>query len=611
MGCGWFHSRSLKSGAILFLLWTLGFPGFAAQIAGQGKPDDPSGKQPRSRSPELPPNPSTPPVDPKAPLSGHGGSDLPQTGGGHNDNGARPSAPVEPPQVVWRQWVDRNLFRYEPPPVSAADAHSNLPPHLLDLSLRAQKRDLYRGDVGAALTQLLHDSDDRVRGIAAISLARVGAEPGTEGLVQLLSDSHRKVRDQMLLASALADGTAEHYHLLRCAAGDTLEVGAPASGSEHDRARAVAAILLAARGEHSVPRLLGDWVLDRTVATQYRALAIQALGLAGNPDAADRLVAIARDHGEPGLIRSTAVAALGQLGVHATAPAVLQFLDERDLDTEVRTAAALALGSLVDPNDATALRSMLKAQDREGNALVARFLLLSLGQIGGRTAELRIDRMLERPSSDERTFAHLALGLAARKSGAPQTAAPLFDALRDARLLDEKCGLAVALGLTGQQRALEPLADLALRGPSPDVRAWAVTGLYLLALPGCVSVLTRVMNDDDNPDVRMQSARALARLDPVGASALIHVLHGARSPTTTERATFIEALGLTRDPTALEPLLALLKDGKAVSAERVAATLALGLVYDARTAPPTARIGEGANFLRESPEIAALLSLAE
>jgi hypothetical protein len=34
-------------------------------------------------------------------------------------------------------------------------------------------------------------------------------------------------------------------------------------------------------------------------------------------------------------------------------------------------------------------------------------------------------------------------------------------------------------------------------------------------------------------------------------------------------------------------------------------------VYDARTAPPTARIGEGANFLRESPEIAALLSLAE
>jgi hypothetical protein len=54
-----------------------------------------------------------------------------------------------------------------------------------------------------------------------------------------------------------------------------------------------------------------------------------------------------------------------------------------------------------------------------------------------------------------------------------------------------------------------------------------------------------------------------------------------------------------------------LKEGKAASAERVAATLALGLVYEPRSAPPTARIGEGSNFLRESTEVSALLSLAE
>ncbi|HET6162726.1 MAG TPA: HEAT repeat domain-containing protein [Planctomycetota bacterium] len=609
MGCGWFHSPKRSSGVVALLLCVVAGTYSPAPLFAQGKGDDGPGGKPKSRAPEAPTIPSTP-IDPKPPQPGHvGGSDLPQSGGSRNENTSKPTPPLEPTQIVWRLWLDRNLYRYEPQPVSAADAHSGLPPHLLDLSLRAQKRDLYRTDVAAALRNLLHDPDDRVRGVAAISLARVGAESNPEDVGQLLSDGHRKVRDQTLLASALADGSSEHYHLLRCVAGEAADVGATAG--DRDRARAVAAILLAARGERSVPRLLGDWVVDRTVPTQYRALAIQALGLSGNPDAADRLVALARDHGEPGLIRSTAVAALGQLGVRATAPAVLQFLEERDLDTEVRTAAALALGSLVDPNDAVALRSMLKAQEREGNALVVRFLLLSLGEIGGRTAELRIDRMLERPSADERTFAHLALGLAARRSGAPQTAAPLFDALRDARLLDEKCGLAIALGLTGQLRALEPLADLALRGSSPDLRAYAVTGLYLLARPGCVAVLTRVMNDDDNPDVRMQSARTLARLDPVGASALIHVLHGARGPTTGERAAYIESLGLTRDPTALEPLLALLKDGKAASAERVAATLALGLVYEPRTAPPTARIGEGANFLRESTEVPALLSLAE
>jgi HEAT repeat protein len=510
MGCGWFHSPKRSSGVVALLLSVLAGTYSPAPLFAQGKGDDGPGGKPKSRAPEAPTLPTTP-VDPKPPQPGHvGGGDLPQSGGSRNENTSKPTPPLEPTQIVWRLWLDRNLYRYEPQPVSAADAHSGLPPHLLDLSLRSQKRDLYRTDVAAALGKLLHDPDDRVRGVAAISLARVGTESNPEDVGQLLSDGHRKVRDQTLLASALADGSSEHYHLLRCVAGEAADVGATAG--DRDRARAVAAILLAARGERSVPRLLGDWVVDRTVPTQYRALAIQALGLSGNPDAADRLVAIARDHGEPGLIRSTAVAALGQLGVRATAPAVLQFLEERDLDTEVRTAAALALGSLVDPNDAVALRSMLKAQER---------------------------------------------------------------------------------------------------GSSPDVRAYAVTGLYLLARPGCVAVLTRVMNDDDNPDVRMQSARALARLDPVGASALIHVLHGARGPTTGERAAYIESLGLTRDPTALEPLLALLKDGKAASAERVAATLALGLVYEPRTAPPTARIGEGANFLRESTEVAALLSLAE
>ena len=608
MGSGWFNISERSSGMVALLLSVLAGTLSPAPLFAQGRGDEGPGGKPKQRAPESPSIPPTT-IDPKSPQPGYvGGSDLPQTSGARNENTSKPTPPLEPTQIVWRVWLDRNLFRYEPQPVSAADAHSGLPPHLLDLSLRAQKRDLYRTDVAAALGKLLHDPDDRVRGIAAISLARVGVESNSEDVGQLLSDGHRKVRDQTLLASTLADGSSEHYHLLRCVAG---EAAVGATAGDRDRARAVAAILLAARGERSVPRLLGEWVVDRTVPMQYRALAIQALGLSGHPDAADRLIAIARDHGEPGLIRSTAVAALGQLGVRATAPAVLQFLEERDLDTEVRTAAALALGSLVDPNDAVALRSMLKAQEREGNALVARFLLLSLGQIGGRTAELRIDRMLERPSADERTFAHLALGLAARRSGAPQTAAPLFDSLRDARLLDEKCGLAIALGLTGQLRALEPLADLALRGSSPDLRAYAVTGLYLLARPGCISVLTRVMNDDDNPDVRMQSARALARLDPVGASALIHVLHGARGPTTGERAAYIESLGLTRDPTALEPLLALLKEGKAASAERVAATLALGLVYEPRSAPPTARIGEGSNFLRESTEISALLSLAE
>jgi HEAT repeat protein len=595
-------------------LVSLASAAFAPPLVAQGKAEDGAGRSPLKSTPppKLPELPDAP-IDLKQPKSPQHAGDTPPSGNSHPDSGSKSLGGTEPSQPVWRAWVARNLYRFEPAPVDAAAAHSGLPPHLLDLSLRAEKRDLYRAEVETVLTRLLEDGDDRVRGAAALSLARVGLEPQSDKLLLLLRDDHRRVRDQALLAASLAEGSAARYHLLRFAAGDAEELQAVTNESERERVRSLAAILLAARREPSVARLLGDWVGDRTVAMQHRALAIEALGLSGSAEAADRLVALARERAEPGLIRAAAVTALGQLGLHATAPLVVQLLDERDHDTEVRAAAALAVANLVDPADTDAVRALLKAQEREGNAMISRFLLLSLGDIGGRVAELRISRAMERPSADERVFADLALGMAARKSGSLVTATPLFDALRDARIVDEKCALAVALGLTGQTRALEPLAELALRGASPDTRRYAVLGLYLLARPGCVSVLEHVLSEDDNPDVRLQATQALARLDPTGASALIHVLNGPRTPATSERAMLIESLGLTRDPGVLEPLLALLnnKGGKAVALEREAATLALGLVYETRTAPPTARIGEGENFLHESPEVAALLSLAE
>jgi hypothetical protein len=73
----------------------------------------------------------------------------------------------------------------------------------------------------------------------------------------------------------------------------------------------------------------------------------------------------------------------------------------------------------------------------------------------------------------------------------------------------------------------------------------------------------------------------------------------------------IVSLGFTRDPAAIEPLLDLLRERGRPSQEREAATMALGLVYDAHRAAPAARLGEAHSFLRESSEIPALLALAE
>jgi HEAT repeat protein len=143
------------------------------------------------------------------------------------------------------------------------------------------------------------------------------------------------------------------------------------------------------------------------------------------------------------------------------------------------------------------------------------------------------------------------------------------------------------------------------------VRRAGVVALELLGAPAAVPLLQKLLFDDESPEVRAQAARALARIDPGCAATLIHALGSRRPRGTGERAALILCLGFTRDPSTLEPLLELLREGGHTSQEREAATLALGLVYDARLAPPAARIGERRSFLRESPEISGLLALAE
>jgi hypothetical protein len=274
------------------LLMSTALAATASPILAQGKQDEGAGaKAPlKSTPPAKPPEAPDSPVDLKQPkLPQHSGDSLP-TGTSHPDSGSKNLGGTEPAQPVWREWIARNLYRFEPAPVDASAAHSGLPPHLLDLSLRAEKRDLYRSDVETVLTRLLEDGDDRVRGAAALSLARVGLDPQSDRLLTLLADDHRRVRDQSLLAASLAEGSAARYHLLRFAAGESSELRAVTTDSERERVRALAAIFLAERREPSVPRLLGDWVADRTVASQHRALAIEALGLAGNPEAAERQI---------------------------------------------------------------------------------------------------------------------------------------------------------------------------------------------------------------------------------------------------------------------------------------------------------------------------------
>ena len=574
--------------------------GRALALQGQGlKPSD-SGR------------PSLPDVDPGKPPTAR------------PDTGNRSPAPIraeaeerlvpDAAQTSWRMWLARNFHFFEAAPLDPAAVHPNLPPHLLDADVRAEKRAVYEREVEARLSCLLSDADDRVRGAAAISLARanlVDDVGDADALFRLLADDQRRVRDQALLAAALADGSSARYHVLRFASAAEEPASAPTE-SERARVRALAAVFASLRGEPLLAHLVADLVGDRRLATSLRALVIQSLGLAGNLDASAALVAIARDRGEAALVRAAAVTALGELGDRSAAPVVVALLEDRDHDAEVRASAALAVGSLVDVADTDAVRALVRVHEREGNATVARFLLLSLGRVGGPHAELEIQRVLTRESAEERVFAELALGLVARASATPQKLTPLLEALRTVRIQDERCALLCALGLSALPQALEPIAEQTLGGGAPEVRRSGIVALELLGQAGGLPILQKLLLDDDVPEVRIQSARALGRLDPGCSSTLVHALGSSgRSRGTGERAALILALGFTRDPSVIASLLDLLRERGPSSQEREAATLALGVIYDAHRAPPTARIGVAKSFLRESTEIPGLLALAE
>ncbi|MBM4015773.1 MAG: hypothetical protein FJ293_12525 [Planctomycetes bacterium] len=521
----------------------------------------------------------------------------------------------------WRTWFSRNFGRFEPPPLEGGAGRGALPPHLVDPTLRDHRRALYREDVATRLRLLLRDGDDRVRGAAALALARTDFldDPGAvAALFALQGDEQKRVREQALLAVGLAAPGAARHRLLSAllALGPGGSAGALArelhaqNEVERARVRALGALFLALQGEPLLPAIVGDLARDPRAPLQLRALVVQALGLSGSDAAAPLLRDLLDDGEQPPLIRATAAAALGLLDRAEAVPDLLELLTRRDTDTDVRAAAALALGACGTPGDDALVRELARAAEREGNALVGRFLLLAIGEVGGATARIKLEYALEHESAEQRVFAELALGLVARQGDGELEVETLIGALRRSRSQDEQCALLCALGISGKAAAYPAVAER-INAAAPEVRRAALAALSLLRQPDAVALIEQRLIDDPSPDVRIHAARALARLDPTCASLLVRELGSSKTRSASERSALLIALGHTGDPLALEPLLDLLREPGRGSREREAATHALGLLYDARRPPLTTRLGAERSFLHESTELASLLTLAE
>lgn len=292
---------------------------------------------------------------------------------------------------------------------------------------------------------------------------------------------------------------------------------------------------------------------DRTVRTE----AVRALGTIGGGAAASRALVHALGDGDPAVVAS-AEAALAEQG-DAAATALVDGLDVANELHGARVAALL--GKLAD--GPALLRDALASTSVDVKVNAA----LGLGALGKARAGAVLPALLAATSGgNARVRAAAATAIAAIEPRPDRTLPAIaiggFDerVLTEAELAKGKDALAAA-GLGG----LAPrLADV-----RPVVRANAALGLGVIGGDGAVGALAACLRDDD-ADVRMSAARAIARLGEPAIAAcandLVRALRGADAALATQLGTMLRGSG---DPAIAAALIRGLDTADAAHALRI------------------------------------------
>jgi len=144
---------------------------------------------------------------------------------------------------------------------------------------------------------------------------------------------------------------------------------------------------------------------------------------------------------------------------------------------------------------------------------------------------------------------------------------------------DVRASAAELLGKSHDPRAVDPLIE-ALKDPDADVRTNAVNALGNFGDPHSIEALALSLNSNIS-HLKDDAARALIKLGTPAVGALISVLN---APDSGGRIYAAWALGIIKDPAAVEPLIAALKDTNVDL--KLNAAAALGSVNDQRAVEP-------------------------
>lgn len=330
-----------------------------------------------------------------------------------------------------------------------------------------------------------------------------------------------------------------------------------------ERVRLAAAKALGQGGAVAAVPVLIDWLGDPQSDAKTRAAAAEALGDIGGSEATAALI---RSLGDvDATVRQRAVKALGTIGKKGN-PAVVVALIPRleDDKADVKHATIQQLEELGDRRAVIPLVAKFSETGRETRRLAVR----AVGKLGDRAAVPALIRLLQDPDEEVRTSAVAALG----SLGAVDAIDALTQQLH-AGIDAYKAKVAYSLGQIAATPGAGPAGEEAMRRlvenlAQPQLRTGSREALRVAgkaAVPALVEHLQGRLAGDPATAVALLAESG----DPRATATLAVELERGRVAMPL----VLEALGATRDPAALVPVLGALANKDA--AIRLAAMEAL------------------------------------
>jgi HEAT repeat protein len=456
-------------------------------------------------------------------------------------------------------------------------------------------------------------------------------------LTRLLDHAQLSVRESATIALGMV-GSSDALPMLRDLLLDSphgRELTSHPAGVE-PRVRAFAAASMGMIGERTsfadLKAVLDDPLLARQIDLQQ--LALVALGLLRDAESevVPYVVQLLGRRDVDRFVRAQAPTTLarvasrpqGAAAARAALAQLVSLLQDGETERELRRSTAVAIGRIATAEDAEAIDALIGLVAHVDDGVVRHFALIALGEIAGTDAdpvahaaaqkqlEGALVRELESPRrSEHRSFAALALGIAARNAAQPAA----VRARIGGKLLEQftACGnpshrgaLALGLGLARERAAAATIAALFAESKDSMQRGYFALALGLLGAreqaPALLLAFDRPRLD---PGFELKLARALTLLDARGASTKLAArLHVA--DTAAEVAPTALALARTGESGAFDPLLEVTADESLAANRRGMAAESLGILASASELPWNLAFKADTNYLIRSATLAHL-----